>query len=173
MLTAEALRHGGVLIVPLLLLSVAVVAVAIDRLRFWWRWRQVGAAQLEALLSEVSDRTAAQAALHQERLCRRLERSLSRWDGCLELAMVLGPLLGLLASVVGLMRLLRDLGPDLVLPAQSAALVVGYGQVLVGTVLGLLIATIALVVQRLCRMQRQAVINTFADACFHRRAALV
>ena len=69
--------------------------MAIDRLRFWSRWRLVDAAQLEALLTEVNDRTAAQAALHQKRLCCRLERSLFCWDGCLELAMELDSLLGL------------------------------------------------------------------------------
>lgn len=172
MLSAEVLREGGILILPLLLLSVAVVAVGVDRLRFWWRWHQNGMGRLQALLSEFNGLTASQAALHQERLCKRLERSLSRWDGCLDLAIVLGPLLGLLASVVGLIRLLDELGPDLVLPSRSADLLSAYGQVLVGTLLGLSIALIALLVQKLCRMQRQAVLAGFADSCLACRAAL-
>jgi len=158
------------LIVPLLLLSIAVAAIGVDRLRFWWRWRQGGAFRLQAMLDELNGLHPRTAALHQDVLSRRLQRSLSRWDGCLDLAMVLGPLLGLLASVLGLMQLFKLLGPELLLPARSADLLVGYGQVLIGTVLGLLIALIALVVQRLCRMQFQAVVGAFEDACLLRRA---
>ena len=49
--------------------------------------------------------------------------------------------------VLGLMNLLQALGPDLLLP-RGAGLTVRYGQVLVGTALGLLIALMALVVRR-------------------------
>ena len=49
--------------------------------------------------------------------------------------------------VLGLMNLLQALGPDLLLP-RGEGLTVRYGQVLVGTALGLLIALMALVGQR-------------------------
>ena len=171
-LSADSLRQAGILILPLLLLSIAVVAVAIERIHFWWQWRQRQAQRLDGWLAELDSCRPSQLSLQQDLLVRRLQRSLSRWDPHLELALVLGPLLGLLTTVVGLMRLLQALGPDLVLPARSADLLSAYGQVLSGTVLGLLIALVALLVQRLTRMQRQEVIGRFEEACLQKRAQL-
>ena len=68
------------------------------------------------------------------------------------------------AAIFGLMGLLQALGPDLLLP-RGEGLTMRYGQVLVGTALGLVIALMALVVQRLNRMQRRAELARIREAC--------
>ena len=78
--------------------------------------------------------------------------------------MVLGPLLGLLSTVLGLMKLLQKHGPEMLLP-RGDSLIVDYGQILVGTALGLLVSVVALIVQRLNRMQRRSVIAGLREAC--------
>ena len=170
MLTLEALRRGGVLIVPLMLVSIAVASIGVDRLRFWWHWGRDARVRPEHSLSELDQLEPSQASVRQQLLLERLERQLCRWDGILELCMVLGPLLGLLATVIGLMQLLQALGPGLTLPSQGGDLIVGYGQVLIGTVLGLFIAALALLVQRLNRLRAQVVLDAFADRCLERRS---
>lgn len=173
MLTLEALRRGGLLIVPLLLVSIAVASIAVERLRFWWQWGRGAHVRLEPSLSELDQRNPSDAALRQQLLLARLERRLCRWDGVLELCMVLGPLLGLLSTVIGLMQVLQALGPGLTLPSQGVDLMAGYGQVLIGTVLGLLIAVLALLVQRLNRLRAQVVLDAFTDRCLEHRSGQV
>lgn len=173
MLTLEALRRGGVLIVPLMLVSVAVASMGVERLRFWWQWGRGDRVNSEHSLLELAQLKPSEASLRQQLLVARLERQLCRWDGALELCMVLGPLLGLLASVIGLMQLLQALGPGLTLPSQGGDLIAGYGQVLIGTVLGLLIAVLALLVQRLNRLRAQVVLDAFADRCLERRSGQI
>ena len=172
-LTLEALRRGGMLIVPLMLVSVAVASIGVERLRFWWQWSRGDLLSPELLLPELDQLNPSEASLRQHLLLARLERKLCRWDGALELCMVLGPLLGLLATVIGLMQLLQALGPGLTLPSQGNELVAGYGQVLIGTVLGLLIAVLALLVQRLNRLRAQVVLNAVSDRCLERRSGLI
>ena len=173
MLSLEALRRGGVLIVPLMLVSIAVVSIGVERLRFWWQWGRGDRVSPELALPELDQLKPSQASLRQQLLLERLERQLCRWDGILELCMVLGPLLGLLATVIGLMQLLQALGPGLTLPSQGGDLIAGYGQVLIGTVLGLSIAALALLVQRLNRLRAQVVLDAFSDRCLERRSGQI
>jgi len=169
----QVLRQGGVLIVPLLLLSLGVMAIGLERLRFWWHWQREGDARLKLLVGELQDQPGNQVVLHQQLLVTRLRQRLSRWDAALDLCMVLGPMLGLLATVLGVMQLLSSLGPDLLLPAGSSPVLASYGQVLIGTALGLMVALMALVVQRLCRMRRDALLDRFAQACLQRRCGVM
>ena len=128
--------HGPVALL-LLLLSIAVVTVALDRCRYWWNWwrsRVSRRQQWERLLAEQGAPSAA----------RRLED----WDlemrfgePLLQAAVVLAPLLGLVGTVLGLMQVLSSLGPQLLLPA--GANLAGFGQVLLSTALGLIISLIA------------------------------
>ena len=158
---------------PLMLVSVAVASMGVERLRFWWQWGRGDRVNSEHSLLELAQLKPSEASLRQQLLVARLERQLCRWDGALELCMVLGPLLGLLASVIGLMQLLQALGPGLTLPSQGGDLIAGYGQVLIGTVLGLLIAVLALLVQRLNRLRAQVVLDAFADRCLERRSGQI
>lgn len=165
----QALLQGGLLIIPLLLLSVTVVSIGVERLRFWWDWRRKGDARLRQLVEELAGQSEVRARLHQQLVTERLHLRLSRWDAVLDLCIVLGPMLGLLAAVIGVMRLLASLGPDLVMPAATSPLLASYGQVLVGSAIGLTVALMALLVQRLCRMRRDEVLSRFAHACLKQR----
>ena len=128
--------HGPVALL-LLLLSIAVVTVALERGRYWWNWwrtRTSRRQQWERLLAEEGGGAAG--------------RKLEDWDlemrfgePLLQAAVVLAPLLGLVGTVLGLMQVLSSLGPQLLLPA--GANLAGFGQVLLSTALGLIISLIA------------------------------
>ncbi|MBL6802885.1 MAG: MotA/TolQ/ExbB proton channel family protein [Cyanobacteria bacterium] len=164
MFSPLALQQGGVLILPLLLLSIAVMSAGIDRLLHWIRWRRVCSGEIQQIRNGLHGLPSDAADRSLDRQLQRLDRRFRRWESSLDLAMALGPLLGLLATVLGLMGLLQALGPDLLLP-RGEGLTVRYGQVLVGTALGLVIALMALVVQRLNRMQRRAELARIREAC--------
>ena len=159
----DALRQGGLLTIPLLLLSIAVLSAGIERLMHWIRWKKEQPETIRMFRSELNDLGAGEASGRVDQLLRRLNRRFSRWEPSLDLAMVLAPLLGLLSTVLGLMQLFEVLGPQLVLP-RTEGLTTRYGQMLVGTALGLAVAAVSLVVQRLNRMQRRAVISRLREA---------
>lgn len=149
---------------PLLLLSVAVLAAGVDRLLHWWNWRGQGEAKAQAIRESLVGLQPVDALQKLNHELRRLDRRFSRWESSMDLAMVLGPLLGLLSTVLGLMKLLQALGPELLLP-RGEGLIADYGRILVGTALGLVIAVSALLIQSINRMQRRAVIAGLQDAC--------
>jgi biopolymer transport protein ExbB len=127
----------GPVALPLLLLSVAVLAVALERVAFWWRWWQHGAA------SAFQDSTCIDG------LCRRMASG----EPVLQAAVVLAPLLGLLGTVSGLMAVLRALGSQLLLPPQAP--LAGYADVLLSTLVGLQITVLATIVLLLNRGLRR------------------
>ena len=157
--------------VPLLLLSVAVVAIAFDRARFWRelgsagsrRWQRLeqdllaGAlpplASLQAPAADLLRRlTAAQGEAARQlelQLCLQLEsQRMARGERILEASAALGPLLGLLGTVTGLMRTFASLGgPSATASADVVAL--GISEVLVATAMGILLALLAVVVLRI------------------------
>ena len=149
---------------PLLLLSIAVLSAGFERLIYWLNWRREQPGCLDALRSSTSGLSSAEASRVVEQRLRRLDRQFSRWEPSLDLAMVLGPLTGLLSTVFGLMKLLQALGPDLLLP-RGETLISDYGRILVGTALGLVVAMVALLVQRINRMQRRSVVAQLREAC--------
>ncbi len=128
---------NGPVALLLLLLSIAVVTVALDRGRYWWQWWRTRASrrqQWERLLAEQGAPAAG--------------RKLEDWDlemrfgePLLQAAVVLAPLLGLVGTVLGLMQVLASLGPQLLLPA--GANLAGFGQVLLSTAIGLIVSLIA------------------------------
>jgi biopolymer transport protein ExbB len=128
---------NGPVALLLLLLSIAVVTVALDRGRYWWQWWRSRASrrqQWERLLAEQGASAAG--------------RKLEDWDlemrfgePLLQAAVVLAPLLGLVGTVLGLMQVLASLGPQLLLPA--GANLAGFGQVLLSTAIGLIVSLIA------------------------------
>ena len=149
---------------PLLLLSIAVLSAGFERLIYWLSWRREQPGCLDALRTSLSGLTNAEASRVLEQKLRRLDRQFSRWEPSLDLAMVLGPLMGLLSTVLGLMKLLQALGQDLLLP-RGETLLSDYGTILVGTALGLVVAIDALLVQRINRMQRRSVVAQLREAC--------
>lgn len=132
---ATAGLHGptGLL---LLLLSVAVLTVSIDRGRYWFQWwRQRGRRRSSW---QETLRSSEEGAQH---LLEDWEREMGFGEPLLQAAAVIGPLLGLIGTVIGLMQVLAGLGPQLVLP--PGANLRGYGQVLTSTAVGLIVSLIA------------------------------
>jgi len=120
----------------LLLLSIAVLTVCLDRIRWWTQWWR----------GRSGRRRDWQMALESGGI--GLDTRLEDWDlamafgePLLRSAAVIGPLLGLVGTVFSLMGVLARLGPDLTLPAGTN--LQGYGQVLLSTGLGLLISLVA------------------------------
>ena len=150
---------------PLLLLSIAVMAAGVNRLQHWLCWSRSASSRIDELKQSLQGLQPLEAERELNQRLRRLDRQFSRWEPSLDLAMVLGPLLGLLSTVLGLMKLLQKLGPEMLLP-RGESLIVDYGQILVGTALGLLVSVVALIVQRLNRMQRRSVIAGLREACW-------
>ncbi len=137
--------------VPLFLLSIAVVAVGVERFGYWRaRHRRDDRAFLGELAAarDPSDRRRREALL-----MARLDIEMAQGETLLEAAGVIAPLLGLLGTVLGLMRTLSELGPQLILP--SGGTLNGYAQVLVSTAMGLTVALIATCLLRLNQALRQ------------------
>ena len=128
----------GPVALPLLLVSMSVFAVGIDRATLWWRWwrpaspgRRQRGQQLNALASQESRQ------LDLERLASRMANG----EQLLQAAMLLAPLLGLTGTVHGLMQVLRALGPQLLLPPTAP--LAGYADVLISTLVGLQLTLLA------------------------------
>ncbi len=128
---------NGPVALLLLLLSIAVVTVALDRGRYWWQWWRTRASRRQQWERLLADQGMPAAG-----------RKLEDWDlemrfgePLLQAAVVLAPLLGLVGTVLGLMQVLSSLGPQLLLPA--GANLAGFGQVLLSTAIGLVVSLIA------------------------------
>ncbi|MEB3301883.1 MAG: MotA/TolQ/ExbB proton channel family protein [Cyanobacteriota bacterium] len=71
----------------------------------------------------------------------------------LEATTLIAPLLGLIGTVFGLIRLLSSMGPQLLLPPGGSFS--GFGDVLISTALGLVVSLIAMVTLHLNHGLRQ------------------
>ena len=132
----QAVGGEGPISLLLLLLSIAVVTVSFDRARYWLQWwRQ------RRLRQNRWEQTAAAGPDAIESQLLEWNSQMAFGEPLLQAAGVIGPLLGLIGTVIGLMRVLASLGPQLVLPA--GANLTNYGQVLLSTALGLTISLIA------------------------------
>lgn len=123
------LKACGPVLFPLLVLSVGVTTIAIERWLFWWGWRHQPIARRRELLMDG--------------------RSTHLLEPCLEAVVLAAPLLGLLGTVLGLMDRLAQLE----LPLTGA--IEGYGLVLASTAFGLLLSLAALVLLLLNRALRR------------------
>lgn len=119
----------------LMTLSIAVVTVVLDRGRWWLQWWR---------RRTQRRRHWRDLRGHAGATVRQLEdwdRAMRFGEPLLQAAAVLAPLLGLTGTVLGLIRVLSSLGPDLTLPAGTS--LQGYGQVLISTALGLVVSLTA------------------------------
>lgn len=121
----------------LLLLSISVVTVVMDRGRYWWQWWGSRRSRRQSWERVLADGNGPAA----ERLLEDWDLEMRFGEPLLQAATVLAPLLGLVGTVLGLMEVLASLGPQLLLPA--GANLAGYGQVLLSTALGLIVSLIA------------------------------
>jgi biopolymer transport protein ExbB len=161
---------GGPVMWPLLLLSILVLGVVLDRLWFFFReknarnpqaaelvWALVekhefNSAAVEALRSnDTVLRILAHALEHRSQgfanaLLQASNRELKRFSKglvLLDTSITLAPFLGLLGTVVGLIRSFGLLGEDQL--QSPSVLTGGIAQALIATAFGLCIAIVALV----------------------------
>lgn len=98
--------------------------------------------RIDSLLSDREGAPLWQTEARIETAATRIERDMNRGLWLLETIVTAAPLLGLLGTIVGMMRSFRLIGGDgLVSPAGVSG---GVAQALVATALGLVIALIAL-----------------------------
>lgn len=159
----ETARAAGWVLYPLTALAIAALAITFDRAYTLWRFARVP----ERAMSSSTDDAALVYALPRDHALRRIaplldggaeslsrlevrveaaamriERDMSRGLWLLETIVTAAPLVGLLGTIVGMMRAFRLIGGDgLVNPAGVTG---GVAQALIATALGLVIALVAL-----------------------------
>lgn len=129
----------GPVALPLLLLSLAVFTVAFDRAAYWWRWWRRGRRPWRLLHDALRQAPSREA---RQQLLDACEEEMAWGEPLLQAAVLLAPLLGLIGTTAGLMAVLQQLGPQLLLP--PAAPLAGYGAVLLPTLVGLQLTLVAL-----------------------------
>jgi biopolymer transport protein ExbB len=167
----EALKFGGAMVYPLLLLAVLAAVVILDKSFVYWRYVRLPNSLLE--LVETYDFSWSEldrqlTGLDQQNYFQRffrmvmnnrgkpvwwvesragdeaqlIEKSLSRGLWILETIVTAAPLLGLLGTITGMMHAFNLIGSNgLVDPTGVTG---GVAQALIATALGLFIAVIAL-----------------------------
>ena len=167
----SALREGGPMVYPLLLLGVIALMIILDRAVAYARMLRMPAALVElietygfawadldstlAMLKPVNAYRQFIAVIAKNREqpawwvesragdeATNIEKSLGRGLWILETIVTAAPLLGLLGTITGMMQSFKIIGgAGLVAPTQVTA---GVAQALIATALGLLIAILAL-----------------------------
>lgn len=167
----EALKFGGAMVYPLLVLALLALVITIDKLFVYWRYVRLPSALLE--LVETYSFAWADLEIRLGGLDSRnyfgrffrvimhnrikpawwvesragdeaqlIEKSLSRGLWVLETVVTAAPLLGLLGTITGMMHSFQLIGGNgLVDPTGVTG---GVAQALIATALGLFIAVIAL-----------------------------
>jgi biopolymer transport protein ExbB len=161
---AEAARLGGWVIYPLTVLAIVALAITLDRGYAFWRFaRMPQATEVAGLagLAQLSNGLPQQHAFSRigrllgdaraplwrietrvEAAAAQIERDMSRGLWLLETIVTAAPLLGLLGTIVGMMRSFKLIGGDgLVNPSGVTG---GVAQALIATAIGLVIALVAL-----------------------------
>ena len=132
----------------LLLLSISVLTVCFERIRFWVLWWKRRRA-LQQQWQEVAQLGGHGALAWIEE--RDLEMGFAQ--SFLEAAILIAPLLGLIGTVFALSRLLSAMGPQLLLPPGSG--LSGFGETLLCTGSGLVVSLVATVTLHLNNGLRQ------------------
>jgi biopolymer transport protein ExbB len=165
---ADAFRVGGWVIYPLTVLAITALAIVADRAYVFWRFGRIpngGAVTARApgtedgsiantfpqehalsrigrIIDDHSDAPLWRTEARIEAAATHIERDMSRGLWLLETIVTAAPLLGLLGTIVGMMRSFRLIGGDgLVSPAGVSG---GVAQALVATAIGLIIALVSL-----------------------------
>ena len=124
----------------LILLSISVLTVSFERIRFWTIWWKRRRTLQQRWLEAVSLGSEAALAFMEER-----DMEMGFAQSFLEAACVIAPLVGLIGTVFGVSRLLSAMGPQLLLPPDTG--LAGFGEALSSTGMGLLISLVATVTQ--------------------------
>ena len=181
---------GGVVIWPLLAASILVVTLILERSWFWWQITQHQERVVNTFLVDYAQQPKAaiqklkqQPSLPMVRIflaALSLEQAtpdefklalesaaqaeiplLKRFNTVFETVVGLAPLLGLLGTILGLIRALSSLQIGDVGTARAAGVTAGIGEALVSTAIGLVVAMVTLlfanVFQGFYRRQRAAI----------------
>jgi biopolymer transport protein ExbB len=165
---ADAFRVGGWVLYPLTVLAITALAIMVDRAYVFWRFGRIPNGGAAAAGTPGIDGGSSAITLSQEHVLSRIgrivdghsnaplwrtearieaaatqiERDMSRGLWLLETIVTAAPLVGLLGTIVGMMRSFRLIGGDgLVSPAGVSG---GVAQALVATAIGLIIALVSL-----------------------------
>jgi biopolymer transport protein ExbB len=178
---------GGIVMVPLLILSLVTVALAIERCWFWVRlgrqqrilvnevldayhrnpqlassklkqYTHLPIARIFLTALSIGDTTPEEFRLALESASQAEIPLLKRFQTAFETIIGIAPLLGLLGTVLGLIRVLSNIRLGETAPATSEGVTMGVGEALISTAAGLVVAIVALVFanlfQGLYRRQR-------------------
>jgi biopolymer transport protein ExbB len=173
----EIIQKGGPAMWPLLVLSILALGTILERLWFWasilWKERDIVNRVLDA--AESNWQVAREIALERRRqpIGRYLYAPLRlanpdpevfrlaleaaaddelalmrRGDKLLEAVITMSPLLGLLGTVLGLIRSLRSISFSDLGTASVAGVPLGIGEALISTAAGMIIAIVSLAFYR-------------------------
>ncbi|MCC0178666.1 MotA/TolQ/ExbB proton channel family protein [Waterburya agarophytonicola K14] len=165
----QLFKNGGLVMYPLLGLSIYSVAITLERSLFWLRTSRQQDSVIKQLLNLYRDDTDAATMMLQRHLnlpvariflvALSLKRStpekfklaletaaqaeipvLKRFSNSFETVISLSPLLGLLGTVVGLIASLSSLKLGDIESSQAAGVTGGIGEALTSTAAGLIVA---------------------------------
>ncbi len=169
----QLFRSGGVVMYPLLGLSIYSVAMILERSLFWLRTSREQDKIIKQLLNLYRDDTEAAKVMLQRHLNLSLARIflvalslkkstpqkfklaletaaqaevpvLKRFSNSFETVISVAPLLGLLGTVIGLITSLSSLKLGDIESSQAAGVTGGIGEALTSTAAGLIIAIVTL-----------------------------
>jgi biopolymer transport protein ExbB len=166
----DTFLHGGVLMWPLLALSLVTLAVIVERI-FWWIsanrarnsrqldliYRALGRGQTEeagrlsagsrdpriSVIAYGLEHTDTEPEIAMQVRADEETEAADRFHSVLDTAITLAPLLGLLGTVTGIMRSFHFVGGDQELAAAKVS--GGIGEALIATAFGLGIAITTLI----------------------------
>ncbi len=165
------LKLGGIIIVPLSLLAIIALAIMLEKAFVFWRFARLSSElsnlietygfkwkDLEKILSGLDNRhfykrffDAVISNKHQPSWwiesratdeAQLIETALARRLWVLETIVTAAPLLGLVGTVIGMMRAFKVIGSEGIV--NPTAVTGGVAEALIATVVGLIIALVAL-----------------------------
>lgn len=182
----ELFAAGGLIMLPLIGFSIAIIALAVERFAFWYRVKR----RQHGMIREVLKLYAQEPDLAIEKLKRNLDLPVARiflealslkdanpeefrlaLDGAIQAELPLlkrfapifdtvvglAPLLGLLGTIMGLIRSFSSLNLGEIGGTKTLGVTAGISEALVATATGLVVAVIALLLANTFRAfyQRQ------------------
>jgi biopolymer transport protein ExbB len=170
----ELLIAGGLVMLPLMVLSIVVIALTIERVRFWYPIKRYQKAVVRSVLSLYRDEPNLAIDKLKQNLSQPIARvfleaisipnatptefrlaldagtqtempNLKRFNNVFEVTVGLAPLLGLLGTVTGLIQSFGSLTLGEVGGSKTLGVTAGISEALVSTAAGLIVAVLALI----------------------------